>query len=140
MTALFHGGVPGLRIGDLLAGGHERRQHEGCEWCGARAAGTAVHDPASHRPDKVYITADREYARFYASLYGYGDLYRVEPIGDLTPSEEDPVDCWTADQVRIAGIVARAVLLTPGQRRRLHRRWTAWDYRGTPLAALAPDP
>lgn len=133
---LFHGGVPGLRLGDRLTGGHERRMHDGCAWCVARANGTAEHDPASHHPDRVYVSTDREYARFYASLYGYGDLYRVEPIGELVPSDEDGFPSWTAESVRVVGVVARAVRLTDGERRRLLRRWTALDYRGTALSAL----
>lgn len=133
---LFHGGQPGLRIGDLLKPGHKRRQHEGCGWCAAREAGTAVNDPASHRKERIYITTDRDYARFYASLYGYGDLYRVEPVGEVEPSTEDHFDSWVAPAARVVGIMARAVRLTPGERRRLHGKWTAADFRGTPLAAL----
>lgn len=137
---LYHGGFPGLTVGQVLAGGNERRSHDGCAWCAARTAGTAVHDPASHRPDRVYVTTDREYGRFYASLYGYGDLYRVEPVGPVEVSDEDGFPSWTATSVVVRGIVARAVLLTPGQRRRLYARWTRYDMRGTPWAGVIGSP
>ena len=96
-SRLWHGGVPGLRRGDVLTGGQSRRVHEGCPFCEAREAGGAVTidgvgiDGPSFRPDRAYVTADREYARFHASLWGRGDLYRVEPIDpdDLEPSTED---------------------------------------------------
>lgn len=102
---LWHGGVPGLRSGDLLTGGQERRTHDGCPMCAARTNGTATIDAKSARPDRVYLTTVREYARFYASLYGRGDLYRVEALdsGDLEPSTEDHFPTWTAPVVPRAG-------------------------------------
>jgi hypothetical protein len=33
---LFHGGIPGLRRGDLIEPGHDRQAHDGCQWCAAR--------------------------------------------------------------------------------------------------------
>ena len=128
---LWHGGVPGLRPGDLLTGGQTRRTHEECPWCAARTAGTETLDFASVRPDRVYVTAAREYARYYASLYGRGDLYRVEPLNpaDLEPSAEDHFPTWTAPAVRVSAVYDRAVLLTWSQRRRIFRDWTEADAR-----------
>jgi hypothetical protein len=130
----WHGGVPDLRPGDLIQPGRERRQHDGCVFCEARASGSAVMAPdgspidaPTGRPDRVYMTSDRDYARFYASLYGYGDLYRVEPVGDVEPSTEDHFDTWCAPAARVVAVVDRAVRLTPGQRRALDRKWTAAD-------------
>ena len=37
----------------------------------------------------MYATTDRLYAKHYASLWGRGDLYRVEPVGELLESTED---------------------------------------------------
>lgn len=45
----------------------------------------------------------------------------------LIESTEDTWPAWHAEQVRVAGIVSRAVLLTWGERRRLHRRWVLMD-------------
>jgi len=124
----WHGGAPGLRAGDMIVPGHERRAVEGCPWCEARARGDhRLGDGPVGRPDQVYVTGVREYARYYASLWGRGDLYRVEPEGDLEVSHEDTVPTWTAPAARVVAVVERAVLLTMGQRRRLYRIWTAAD-------------
>lgn len=127
-TRLFHGGFPGLRVGELLVPGHARRVHEGCEFCAARAAGHTVGgiDPPSARA-AVYVTSDKEYARHYASLWGRGDLYQVAPRGELTLSEEDHFPSWTVAAAEVVAVYQRAVLLTDSQRRSLWRRWTVAD-------------
>lgn len=126
---LWHGGVPDLRPGDLIEPGHARKSHDGCPWCAAREAGGAHLgiDPPSAHTDRVYLTTVREYARFHASLYGRGDLYRVEPLGEVARSTEDTIETWMAPAARVLAVVDRAVLLTSGQRRRLNRIWTAAD-------------
>ena len=129
---LFHGGVPGLRPSDLIEPGHERKPHEGCTWCAARAELPPTADGLPLHEDRVYLTPERSYARYYASLYGRGDLYQVEAIGHLQRSTEDPVETWTAPAARVLVAVDRAVLLTMGERRRLYRSWGAAD-----AAALA---
>lgn len=129
---LWHGGVPGLRVGDLIAPGHERKPVAGCAYCEARAAQAAgglppAIDPLSRVHDRVYLSVDREYARHYASLYGRGDLYRVEPVGDVVRSTEDTFETYLAESARVIAVYARAVLLTPRQRRALSRNWGAAD-------------
>lgn len=128
---LWHGGVPGLHPGDLLVGGQARHTLDGCAMCAAREDGTATIDAASARPDRVYLTTIREYARFYASLWGRGDLYRVEPVDsvEMEPSTEDHFPTWTAPAARVLAVYDRAVLLTWSQRRRLFRDWTEADAR-----------
>lgn len=136
----FHGGIPDLKPGDLITP-HPPKIVDDCPICVARANGqTAVIngepvDPATLRPDRVYITTDREYARFYASKYWQGDLYVVEPVGDLEPSTEDRFPSWTCEAARVRSVYQRCVLLTPKQRRALLKRWTAAD-----LAAEAAGP
>lgn len=140
MTAprLYHGGVPGLRVGDLLTGGQTRRMHEGCAWCQARADGTAEEDRASEHPDDVYVSASRPYSRFYASLWGLGDLYRVEPVdGDLVPSTEDTWASFRAPAVRVAAVLERAVRLTDHDRRALMRQWRRQDLQDHTVGVLA---
>jgi hypothetical protein len=127
---LWHGGVPGLRPGDLIQPGHARRAHDGCPWCEARAkggVGPGGLDPLSGEQDRVYMTTHRLYAKHYASLWGRGDLYRVEPVGDATPSTEDSVPSFTAPAARVVAVYERAVLLTNTERRRLAREWAAFD-------------
>ena len=134
MTALrlWHGGVPGLRPGDLIEPGHARASHPGCPWCEARERGQAGPgglDPASAETGRVYLTTDRLYARHYASLYGRGDLYRVEPVGGVEASVEDSIPTWTSPAARVVAVVDRAVLLTDKERRRLWRDWGTADDR-----------
>lgn len=125
---LYHGGAPGLRPGDLVAPGHQRQVHPGCVHCAAHAAGTSsALEPATERTDMVYLTPVRLYAQYYASLYGRGDLYRVEPVGDTLRSQEDSIETWTAPAARVVAVLERAVLLTWSQRRALARTWRAAD-------------
>lgn len=138
---LFHGGVPGLRAGDLIEPGHERKVHDGCAWCAARAELPPGKDGLPLRAGAVYLTPERLYALHYASLYGRGDLYRVEPVGELQRSTEDTVETWTAPAARVIVAVDRAVQLTPSERRRLYRLWGKADeqHLATFAAQLATD-
>ncbi|MFB7323441.1 hypothetical protein [Streptomyces sp. NPDC056190] len=129
----FHGGVPGLKPGDLITP-HAPNVIDGCAVCEARPAGRTATtaggqpiDPPTGRPDRVYITTDRDYARWYASRYWLGDLYTVEPVGDVEPSTEDPFPTWCAAAARVTSVYTRAVRLNPHQRRTLLRRWGRAD-------------
>ena len=129
---LWHGGVPGLRVGDVLSGGHERAVRDDCPYCQARARGENTVTPLGKldgpsQQSGVYVTTDRLYAKHYASLYGRGDLYRVEPLGELRPSTEDSYETYVADQARVVAVYDRAVLLTWTERRRLFREWGVAD-------------
>jgi hypothetical protein len=133
MARLFHGGMPGLKPGGLITP-HAPNVVDGCAICAAKAAGEqpvvkglGVVDPLTERPDRVYVTSDREYARFYASKYPLGDLYVIEPVGELEPSGEDHFPSWTVPAARVVSVYDRAVRLTPHQRRTLLRRWQAAD-------------
>ncbi|GAA5229226.1 hypothetical protein [Arthrobacter cryoconiti] len=128
MNTYFHGGVDGLRPGDLLEPGHSRKQHDGCEWCAARAIGeTHLGIDGPSERSEVYFTPNRLYAKFHASLYGYGDLYRVEPVGTVTRSTEDTMESYTAPTARVTSVLERAVELTWPERRRLNRHWADAD-------------
>lgn len=131
MTRLFHGGVPDLRVGDTITPGHERRHHDGCPFCEARAKGQAHQgiDGPSQRQDRVYATTHRLYARHYASLWGRGDLYRVTTVGSVEHSTEDSFETVCAETLVVAAVLDRAVLLTHSERRRLNREWTEADKR-----------
>jgi hypothetical protein len=126
---LFHGGVPDLKVGDVIEPGHDRRMHDGCPWCEARAAGGAhlgMDGPPQHLL-RVYATSHRLYAKHYASLWGRGDLYRVMTDGDVQPSDEDSFETVVAERLIVEAVQDRAVLLTRGERRRLAREWKAAD-------------
>jgi hypothetical protein len=126
---LFHGGVPFLQLGAIIEPGHERQSHDGCEFCAARAQSRAHLgvDGPSARADRVYCTTNRLYAKHYASLWGRGDLYRVEPVGSILRSDEDTIPSFHAGALRVVAVHDRAVLLTWSERRRLFREWSAAD-------------
>lgn len=126
----FHGGKDGLKPGDLLVPGEQRKHHDGCPWCEARAKGEAhLGMDGPSQIEGIYFTTDKLYAKHYASLYGAGDLYRVEPVGQAQRSEEDSYETWAAPEVRVVAVVERAVRLTGKERRRLAREWEAADRR-----------
>jgi hypothetical protein len=127
-VAVYHGGVPGLKPGELLVPGHARKHHDGCKWCEARAKGEAYEGmDGPSQQEAVYMTPERLYAKYHASLYGYGDLYRVEPVGEFHFSTEDSWPTIYAPQARIVSVYDRAVRLTDTERRRLTREWDRWD-------------
>lgn len=127
----FHGGFPGLKPGDIIRPmpDGQRRNHNDCAICRARNSGEASPlDSAPAHPDRVYITTDRLYGRFYASLAVRGDLYVVRPVGAMTASDEDHFPTWIAAEAEVVSVYDRAVQLTAGQRRQLLRRWIEADY------------
>jgi len=130
-TMYYHGGTPDLHIGDTIQPGQEgnRRHVEGCPICAARNIGNSpAVDPIPNH-DGVYVTTDREYGRYYASLAHRGTLYVVEPVGELILSAEDRFPTYICQEARVTGIYQRQVQLTDSQRRRLLARWIEADAR-----------
>lgn len=122
----YHGGAPGLKPGEFIDPEQERKMHEGCKWCEARMDGTAQHDTLSQHSE-VYFTEDKLYAKYYASMYGRGWLYLVEPVGEYVQSEEDRVPSFRAKQVRVVRVIEKAILLTMNERRVLWKEWGEFD-------------
>lgn len=121
---LWHGGAPGLRVGDIIeprSTSDAAHLIDGCPTCEARRDGSPLADDDLD-PSKVYVTTDREYARIYAAGYPNGALYRVEAIGDLTPSP-DPVPSWGCSSARVLAVYDRRVSLTPREIRRVTREY-----------------
>ena len=121
----WHGGVPGLRAGDLIAprpAGDIGHLVDGCPTCDARRAGQPL-DADNNDPGSVYVTTDREYARLYAAGYPRGALYRVEPIGELveTTGLKDPYPSWAVPSARVLAVYDPVVELTVKQIRRVER-------------------
>lgn len=94
---LFHGGVPGLRAGDVLL----------------PASQTGVSALAPSLPDRVYGVTDRQVARGYAALRPDGGLYRVELLGEVEPDPDCLVDgaSWMAPSARVLSVVDPVVLM-----------------------------
>lgn len=110
----FHGGVPGLRTGDLVRPPADTGVERTCTAHVVAMGGQA-------RADRVYVTSARDVARVFAALYPDGALYQVEPVGELVP---DP-DCrsvgvsWEVPAARVVRVVDPVVLVRA-------RRVEAW--------------
>ena len=95
----YHGGPPGLRVGQSILPPAQTGVASTSEYGGA-----AVHDKS-----KVYVTPDKRAALMFASLHpsGDGQVYRVETRGDVI---HDP-DCseiglsYTCDRAVVLGRV-----------------------------------
>lgn len=74
----------------------------------------------------VYVTTSELYATWYAAR-SQGDLYRVKPLGRLTPSAEDHFDSFTVPRARVLQIIRRGVVLTDDERADILAAWTAAD-------------
>lgn len=123
----WHGGAPGLRVGDPITPPQDAdRGHlvDGCPTCEARRAGGRF-DSDHAALDRVYITTDREYARIYAYGYPRGALYRVEPVGELeeTTGVDDPAPSWAVPAATVLAVYDPLVTMTTQQLRRTLRRY-----------------
>lgn len=121
MSVLYHGGVPDLEPGDIIEPGHSRDNHDDCPICRARRAKGADAIEGTGHTEQVYCTRYRDYAAEYAAIYSKGDVYQVEPVGELTDSDEDFDGCYRCDRLRIVRTVEKHVVLTPKRRRRIIR-------------------
>ena len=134
----WHGGAPGLNPGDRVIPGHPNYV-DGCPTCEANRAGLdAPGEPLPRHPDKIYMTHDRLYARFYASKYPHGDMYSVEPLGEVSDSAEDPFPTFLCARARVVRVYDRDIMLTMKERRSLYRRWRKVD-RAKGHTATFPD-
>lgn len=164
---LYHGGIAGLSVGDTLVPSPPHVT-DGCAICVARAQGRTVtvgeyreiakgygergrqilellegapDDAPIDQPTlerAVYLTTSLEYATFYAAR-SKGDLYEVEAIGPMTPSEEDLFPAWKAGSARVARVLRRGVRLDRRERRHLLRLWAKAE-RQKPAMALGLRP
>ncbi len=123
MSSYWHGGVPGLKPGDLIRPAtDDRHLVDGCPTCEARRRGKQLpNDPSD--PSRIYVTTERDYAKVFAAGYPRGALYRVEPIGDLEPSGDDPAPSWAVGSARVLSVYDPLVNLTPARMASLVRRW-----------------
>ncbi|MFL5910510.1 MAG: hypothetical protein ACJ768_08105 [Gaiellaceae bacterium] len=90
----FHGGAPGLKVGDVVRP--------------AISLGiTRVRTPNQPRytPRRVYITRLRWYAELFANGSG-GDLYEVRPVGRALP-DLDAKDSFTCSCAEIVAVLHR---------------------------------
>lgn len=123
---LFHGGVGGRRVGDvLLPGMAEHRYVKGCAHCEAQRNNVVTGVDPPTPPDWVYACADRAYGRWYASRAVGGTLYRVRLEGDVERSLEDPDWSWAyrARRAVVVRVIETNVTLTMLERRKMFIRF-----------------
>lgn len=126
MTSYWHGGAPGLRPGDMIeprADDDQRHLLDGCPACEARRAGRQLADDPNDAL-RAYVTTDRDYAKIFAAGYPRGWLYRVEPVGDMQRTADDPVPSWAVGSCRVVSVYERCVTLTAARAASLLRRFT----------------
>jgi len=119
-TPLFHGGCPGLKVGDLILPADR-----------VDTDSVSGSQGAPYRTDRVYVTSDVLVARSYAGVYAspkalrdqlggklpsfrelsYGDVYEVEPLGALEPDldYETPNLSFQTTHARVLTVVETAV-------------------------------
>lgn len=119
---MFHGGAPGLKPGDMITP-QSGTAHlvDGCPTCEARRTGAPLADD-NLDPRMVYVTSTRDYAKVYAAGYPLGALYRVEPLGALTPSP-DVVESYGVPAARVVSVLDPLVKLSDHEKRRLIRKF-----------------
>lgn len=100
----YHGGVKNLAIGDFILSPVVT---------GQSTLGQYVSDADAQKghnlPNKVYITTDLNAARTYASVKPKGDVYVVQPIGDIGADIDAPEISFTCDKAVIVSVVQRNV-------------------------------
>jgi hypothetical protein len=100
---LYHGGVPGLVPGQML----EPPALTGAPSC-------SDHGRTHCRSDRVFVTSDPEEAAVYAALAsrgGRGDVYEVEPCGELEPEAPGKTGAgsYAVPAATVTAVVRRAI-------------------------------
>jgi hypothetical protein len=103
----YHGGVGGLRVGDLLTPPDERGKSGHTAALLRRECNQKNTELADlrneHRTDRVYLTNNEFKAYYYAAVRG-GGVYRVEPIGDVAADPENP-NSFMCERAKIVEVI-----------------------------------
>lgn len=121
-TRLWHGGAPGLKVGELLLPPSETGTEHSL-------TGHALADDVETglmRSDLVYLTTDRASARAYAAAYPNGALYVAEPLGEQEPDPDAPEIAIRCPRARITAVYDPCVRWAERG-----ERWLAPLLRGT---------
>lgn len=113
----FHGGKPGLNVGDELLPPSQTGNATLLAYC------DDWPDP-ERRAFRVFLTRDPRDAASYAAVLPGGDVYEAVPIG---PTEPDPGCIVPGHAIQCAR--ARIIRVT--------RRGVTLDYRGAPTRGRA---
>lgn len=108
----WHGGAPGLDIGDVLLPGTQLPEH--------RALNAIQEDgwEAMVRPDFVYVTADQDLALDFAILNSQtfgrpSTVYEVEPLGACEHDPDYPKDVsFRCKRARVVAVAQPEIVMT----------------------------
>ncbi|MBT1611879.1 GNAT family N-acetyltransferase [Curtobacterium poinsettiae] len=148
----WHGGVPGRQVGDFILSANDRAndptvapEHR------SRTTGVA----GVTRPDHVYFSTDRDFARAYAGNYSeadeetgakllHGTLYRVEPEGPVEVDPDFPHQVsYSATRARVVDVVEEDVFMTPYDALAVigrHKTWVNGSPMYSPEGEYLPHP
>lgn len=111
-VAWFHGGVPGLEVGEWLAPPDvSGTDHRLSRYAAGQDHGT--------RTDVVYLTPRQQVARAFAAMYPDGALYRVAPEGPLAPDPDAPDVAVMCGRAQVLEVVQPIVVFA-------HRKPESW--------------
>jgi 8-oxo-dGTP pyrophosphatase MutT (NUDIX family) len=110
----YHGGRPGLHVGDLLLPPTESGARPEIDFLDLNFHANLAHAASLVRRDRVYLTSSKNDATVWASLHRLGtptrggDVYRAEPIGSTEPDPDyngpdTVVHCARARIVEVVG-------------------------------------
>ena len=108
MIAWFHGGRPGLQVGDLLLPPTE-----------SGFDSDAKYGPEDGEPDRgrVFVSRDPRHAATYACSYPLGDVYEVEPLGAFGRDKDliiAGLSSW-CERARVVRVTRRGVRMINGK-------------------------
>lgn len=123
-TSLWHGGAPGIAVGDYIVAASECRRR-GISW------GVRNHD---YDDSVVYISPDKEFARAFAcrveSFRGRGVLYRVEPTppSSLAPDVDFPAAVGlSCKRARVVAVEEVDIAMPESDALSFFGRYMTWD-------------
>lgn len=118
----YHGGIPGLRVGQYILPPSETGALSLSDMVEILTVGPEVAEETRrvHNRDRVYLTTELDTATIFAGHYPHpdgarrrgGDVYRVEPEGQIEPDPDyhgDDGASIAAPRARITGIVATGI-------------------------------
>lgn len=137
----WHGGVPGLTVGDRLLppiahGGSLGPTNDAIR-------GQFGPDEYPSDPGLVYVTGNRLLAASYASQYPAGDVYEVRPDVPLSADPDNEAGLsFTCSAATVVGVCERAVRWSQTRMIRVQSRTIRWA-DGSPVydrnGYLLPD-
>ena len=120
-SGYFHGGMPGLRVGDSILPPSATDAFSVADVTDA-PADLRAKVAEVHSRDRVYLTTDPQAARLFAALHPAGDewrggdVYRVIPEQPVTPDPDylhDDGGSVCAPSAVVVSVVVRGVLRAP---------------------------